>query len=50
MVLHFGGGGINDSSAVFKIHKKGRRLNKGVKNRVSCRNPFGDFKILIATS
>jgi hypothetical protein len=41
MVLYFGGG--NDSNAVYKIQKKGLRLIKGVKNRVSCRSLFGDF-------
>jgi hypothetical protein len=49
MVLYFGGG-VNNSNPVFKIQKKGLRLINGVKNRVSCRNLFGDFKILIVTS
>jgi hypothetical protein len=33
-----------------KYRKKGPRLIKGVKNGVSCRSLFGDFKILTVTS
>jgi hypothetical protein len=33
-----------------KYRKKGLRLIKGVKNRMSCRSLFGDFKILTVTS
>jgi hypothetical protein len=43
-------GAVNDSNAVFKIHKKGLRLIIGVNNRVSCRHLFGDFKILTESS
>jgi hypothetical protein len=48
MVLYFWGG-VNDSNVVFKIQKEGIRLIKGVKNRVSCRSLFADFKILTVT-
>jgi hypothetical protein len=41
---------VNDSNSVFKSQKKGLRLIKGVKNRVSCIRLFGDFKILTVTS
>jgi hypothetical protein len=44
------GEGVNDSNSVIKIQKKGLRLVEGVKNRVSYRSLFGDFKILTVTS
>jgi hypothetical protein len=43
-------GGRNDNNVIYKMQKKGLRLVKGVKNEVSCRNLFGDFKILTVIS
>jgi hypothetical protein len=48
MVLYLGGS--DDSNAVFKNTEKSLRIFKGVKNRVSCRTLFGDFKNLTVTS
>jgi hypothetical protein len=39
-----------DQASCHRIQKKGLRLIKGVKNRVSCRSLIGDYKILTVTS
>jgi predicted membrane protein len=36
-----------DSETVFKAQKKCLKVIKGVNNWVSCRNMFGEFKILL---
>ncbi|PNF39982.1 hypothetical protein B7P43_G15963 [Cryptotermes secundus] len=46
----FWGCGQKDIQTVFKIQKKCLRLIKRVNNRVSCREFFGEFKILTLTS
>ncbi|PNF17023.1 hypothetical protein B7P43_G02754 [Cryptotermes secundus] len=46
----FWGGVKKDSETLFKLQKKCLRVVKGVRNRVSCRNLFREFKILTVTS
>jgi hypothetical protein len=46
----FWGGVQKDFKDIFKVRKKCIRVIKGVKNRVSCRNLFCEFKILTGIS